>query len=134
MCLHKRSLPKTTSACPIEVLLRHGQVVNPDGIRNQLEGGLVQSASWALFEQVRFGENGVASMDWAGYPIMRFPSAPESVEVHILDRPGVPFLGTGEASQGPAVAAIANAVADATGMRFYDLPLHAERVRAALRG
>ncbi|WEX09698.1 molybdopterin cofactor-binding domain-containing protein [Chelativorans sp. AA-79] len=110
-----------------------GQVVNPDGIRNQIEGGLVQSASWTLFEQVHFNEDGVTSMDWAGYPILRFRSVPESVEVHVIDRPGEPFLGTGEASQGPTAAAIANAVADATGVRIRDLPLHPERVRTALR-
>lgn len=110
-----------------------GQVVNPDGIRNQIEGGLVQSASWTLFEQVRFNADGVQSVDWAGYPILRFPSAPAAVEVHVIDRPGKPFLGTGEASQGPAAAAIANAVADATGVRIRDLPLLPERVRAAMR-
>jgi nicotinate dehydrogenase subunit B len=110
-----------------------GQVVNPDGIRNQIEGGLVQSASWTLFEQVRFGENGVTTIDWAGYPIMRFRFVPESVEVRVVDRPGKPFLGTGEASQDPAAAAIANAVADATGVRIRDLPLRSERVRIALR-
>lgn len=110
-----------------------GQAVNPDGIRNQIEGGLVQSASWTLFEQVRFNEEGVHSTDWAGYPIMRFPSVPETVEVHVIDRPGEPFLGTGEASQGPAAAAIANAVADAIGVRIRDLPLQPERVRFAMR-
>ncbi|OHV81903.1 molybdopterin cofactor-binding domain-containing protein [Ensifer sp. LCM 4579] len=110
-----------------------GQAVNPDGIRNQIEGGLVQSASWTLFEQVRFDAEGVHSADWAGYPIMRFPSVPETVEVHVVDRPGEPFLGTGEASQGPAAAAIANAVADAIGVRIRDLPLQPERVRAAMQ-
>lgn len=108
-----------------------GHAVNPDGIRNQIEGGLVQSASWTLFEQVRFDADGIQSADWAGYPIMRFPSVPETVEVHVIDRPGEPFLGTGEASQGPAAAAIANAVADAIGVRIRDLPLQPERVRTA---
>ncbi|MBP2234419.1 CO/xanthine dehydrogenase Mo-binding subunit [Sinorhizobium kostiense] len=111
-----------------------GQAVNPDGIRNQIEGGLVQSASWTLFEQVHFNADGVQSVDWAGYPIMRFPSVPAAVEVHVVDRPGEPFLGTGEASQGPAAAAIANAVADAIGARIRDLPLLPERVRTAMRG
>nr|CAD6438784.1 xanthine dehydrogenase family protein molybdopterin-binding subunit [Rhizobium sp. Q54] len=110
-----------------------GLVVNPDGIRNQIEGGLVQSASWTLFEQVHFKEDGITSIDWAGYPIMRFQTVPQSVEVHIIDRPDQPFLGTGEGSQGPTGAAIANAVADATGVRFHDLPLTPERVRMALR-
>ncbi|AWM28726.1 xanthine dehydrogenase family protein molybdopterin-binding subunit [Sinorhizobium fredii] len=110
-----------------------GQAVNPDGIGNQIEGGLVQSASWTLFEQVRFNAHGVQSVDWAGYPIMRFPSVPATVEVHVIDRPGEPFLGTGEASQSPAAAAIANAVADATGVRIRDLPLLPQRVRTATR-
>lgn len=110
-----------------------GHAVNPDGIRNQIEGGLVQSASWTLFEQVRFDGDGIQSADWAGYPIMRFPSVPETVEVHVIDRPGEPFLGTGEASQGPAAAAIANAVADAIGVRIRDLPLQPERVRTAMQ-
>jgi CO/xanthine dehydrogenase Mo-binding subunit len=74
----------------------------------------------------------VTSRDWAGYPILRFPQIPDSIEVHIIDRPGQAFLGTGEAAQGPAAAAIANAVADATGVRFRDLPLSRARVRAAL--
>ncbi len=111
-----------------------GQVVNPNGIANQIEGGIVQSSSWTRFEEVRVTPDGILSRDWASYPILRFPHAPASVEVHVVDRPGEPFLGTGEAAQGPAAAAIANAVADATGARLRDLPLTAEKVRAALAG
>ena len=92
-----------------------GEVVNPDGIRNQIEGGIVQSASWTLLEEVTFDTTRVTSRDWGGYPILRFPQVPERIEVHIIDRPGQPFLGTGEAAQGPDAAAIANAIADATG-------------------
>jgi nicotinate dehydrogenase subunit B len=109
-----------------------GEVVNPDGIRNQMEGGIVQSSSWTLAEEVTFDTTRVTSRDWAGYPVLRFPQIPDSIEVHIIDRPGQPFLGTGEAAQGPAAAAIANAVADAAGVRFRDLPLSRSRVRAAL--
>jgi nicotinate dehydrogenase subunit B len=109
-----------------------GQVINPDGIRNQIEGAMVQSASWTLYEEVRFDRHHIKSSDWSGYPILRFPAAPESVEVHIIPRPGQPFLGTGEAGQGPMAAAIANALRDATGMRVRDLPLSAERVKAAI--
>jgi CO/xanthine dehydrogenase Mo-binding subunit len=109
-----------------------GEVVNPDGIRNQIEGGIVQSSSWTLSEEVTFDRMRVTSRDWGGYPILRFPQMPDSIDVHIVDRPGQPFLGTGEASQGPAAAAIVNAVADATGVRFRDLPLSRERVRAVL--
>ncbi|GAC1338779.1 MAG: xanthine dehydrogenase family protein molybdopterin-binding subunit [Acetobacteraceae bacterium] len=99
-----------------------GQPINPDGIRNQIEGAIVQSASWTLYEQVRFEPDRVASADWSSYPILRFPAAPASVEVHVVSQPGKPFLGTGEAGQGPTAAAIANALFDATGQRLRDLP------------
>lgn len=107
-----------------------GEVVSPDGVRNQIEGGIVQSSSWTLMEQVRFDTERVLSQDWAGYPILRFNGVPDKVNVHLLDRPGQPFLGTGEAAQGPAAAALANAVADACGRRVRDLPLDRERMRA----
>ncbi len=109
-----------------------GQPINPDGIRNQIEGAVVQSASWTLYEQVRFDRHHITSTDWNSYPILRFPAAPESVEVHVIPRPGDPFLGTGEAGQGPTAAAIANALRDAIGIRLRDLPLSRERVKAAL--
>jgi len=100
-----------------------GQVVNPDGLRNQTEGGIVQSMSWTLFEKVTFDDTRITSVDWASYPILRFDAAPEAVEVHIIDRPGQPYLGSGEAAQGPTAAAIGNAVAHATGVRMRDIPL-----------
>jgi CO/xanthine dehydrogenase Mo-binding subunit len=108
-----------------------GEAVNPDGIRNQTEGGILQAISWTLYEEVTFDRTRITSVDWASYPILRFASVPDSVEVHIVDRPGEPFLGTGEAAQGPAAAALANAVRDATGIRFHDLPLSRERVKQA---
>ena len=109
-----------------------GQPVNPDGIRNQIEGAIVQAASWTLYESVRFDRKRVLSTDWSGYPIMRFPSVPELIAVHIVPRLGLPFLGTGEAGQGPTAAAIANAVRDATGARLRDVPLSAHKVKAAI--
>jgi CO/xanthine dehydrogenase Mo-binding subunit len=109
-----------------------GQAVNPDGIANQIQGGIVQSASWTLYESVRFDETRILSQDWSTYPILRFGNVPESVDVHVIDAPGEPFLGTGEAAQGPTAAAIANAVASATGMRIRDLPLTAARVKEAI--
>ncbi len=109
-----------------------GQAVNPDGIRNQIEGGILQSASWTLYEQVGFDNTRITSRDWKSYPILRFSAVPENVEVHVIDRPGQPFLGAGEASQGPTAAAIANAVADATGARLRELPFTPDRVKAAL--
>jgi len=109
-----------------------GQPINPDGIRNQIEGAIVQSTSWTLFEAVTFDRRHITSMDWSGYPILRFPAAPASVEVHIIERPGLPFLGTGEAGQGPTAAAIANALRNAAGVRLRDLPLSQDRVKAAI--
>ena len=109
-----------------------GQVVNPDGIRNQIQGAIVQAASWTMYETVRFDRQRILSRDWSGYPILRFPAAPELISVHIVPRPGQPFLGTGEAGQGPMAAAIANAVRDAAGVRLRDVPLSAARVKAAI--
>jgi len=109
-----------------------GDVVNPDGIRNQIEGGIVQSLSWSLYESVAFDQTRITSRDWSSYPIMRFASVPQSIDVHIIDRPGAPFLGTGEAAQGPAAAALANALASAAGVRIRELPLTSKRVKAAI--
>ncbi|QJE02108.1 xanthine dehydrogenase family protein molybdopterin-binding subunit [Massilia forsythiae] len=106
-----------------------GEVVNPDGVRNQIEGGIIQSASWTLLERVRFDASQVLTRDWAGYPILRFNQVPERIDIHLAERAGQPFLGTGEAAQGPTSAAIANAVADACGLRLRDVPLDRARVR-----
>jgi len=109
-----------------------GEAVNPDGIVNQVEGGILQSLSWTLYEAVRFDRSRITSLDWASYPILRFPDAPDSVDVAVINRPGAPFLGTGEAATGPAAAALANAIADATGARLREIPFTAQRVREAL--
>jgi CO/xanthine dehydrogenase Mo-binding subunit len=109
-----------------------GEIVNPDGIRNQIEGGILQSMSWTLYEAVTFDDTRITSIDWSTYPILRFPFVPDSVDVHVIPRPGEPFLGTGEAAQGPAAAAVANAIANATGKRLRDLPFTRERVQAAI--
>ena len=109
-----------------------GEAVNPDGIRNQIEGGIIQSISWTLYEAVSFSRTRVTSVDWASYPILRFSQLPDSVDVHVISRPGQPFLGTGEAAQGPTAAAVANAIADATGVRMRELPFTRARVKAAI--
>lgn len=109
-----------------------GQVVNPDGVRNQIEGGIVQATSWTLFEGVRFDRRRITSVDWAAYPILRFSRVPRAVEVHIIPRPGLPFLGAGEAAQGPMGAALGNAIRDASGRRLATLPLDASRIRHAM--
>lgn len=99
-----------------------GQVVNPDGLSNQLEGGFVQAASWTLAEAVIFNQTGILSQDWDSYPVLRFPDVPR-IETVLINRPNAPFLGAGEASQNPTPAAIANAIFDATGIRLRQLPL-----------
>jgi nicotinate dehydrogenase subunit B len=106
--------------------------VNPDGVRNQIEGGILQAMSWTLFERVTFDRTRVTSVDWSAYPIMRFDRVPESVEVHLVDRPGDAFYGVAEAAQGPTGAALANAIRDATGVRFHDLPITSARIKGAI--
>ena len=109
-----------------------GQVVNPDGLTNQIEGAIVQSMSWTLYESVTFDDTRITSIDWQTYPILRFNAVPESVDVHIINRPGQPFLGSGETGQGPAAASIANAIANATGKRLRNLPLTRRRIKDAI--
>ncbi|HEY2591189.1 MAG TPA: molybdopterin cofactor-binding domain-containing protein [Steroidobacteraceae bacterium] len=111
-----------------------GMAVNPDGVRNQIEGGILQAASWTLKESVAFDRRRITSRDWASYPILRFEDVPDSIEVVIAERPGEPFLGLGEAAQGPTAAAIANAIADAAGVRIRELPLgqSASQIRAGI--
>ncbi len=104
-----------------------GLVINPDGLRNQTEGGLIQAASWTMMEEVQYDQDGITSVDWATYPILRMGDVPE-IEVHLIDRPNTPPMGAGEATMGPVSAAIANAIFDATGSRIRDLPLKAEKI------
>jgi CO/xanthine dehydrogenase Mo-binding subunit len=100
-----------------------GETINPDGLKNQTEGGMIQSASWALKEEVRFDARHITSLDWNTYPIFRFPDAPET-EVEVIDRVDRPPKGAGEAAQGPATAAVVNAIFDATGVRIRELPVN----------
>jgi CO/xanthine dehydrogenase Mo-binding subunit len=109
-----------------------GQVVNPDGLINQIEGAIVQSMSWTLYESVTFDDTRITSTDWQTYPILRFDAVPDSIDVHIINRPGQPFLGSGETGQGPAAASIANAIAHATGKRLRNLPLTRKRIKDAI--
>ena len=108
-----------------------GLAVNPDGVKNQIEGGAIQSTSWTLKEEVRLGERGVASASWEDYPILKFSEVPP-VEIELIDRPDLPSVGAGEAAQGPTAAAIANAVEDALGVRVRELPLTPQRIIAAI--
>jgi len=107
-----------------------GLVVNPDGLRNQVEGNIVQTLSRTLHEEVTFDQAHVTSVNWASYPILTFPEAP-AVQVALIDRPDQPSYGAGEASSAPVAAALANAIFDATGVRLRTVPFTAERVKAA---
>ena len=109
-----------------------GLIINPDGAINQLEGGIIQGASWALKEGVRLDSAGISSRDWETYPVLRFTEVPEVWVELINPAADLPPLGVGEASGGPMVAAVGNAVAHALGARLRDLPLTRERVMAAL--
>ncbi len=108
-----------------------GLVINPDGAANQIEGGVIQAASWTLKEEVRIGAEGVIGVDWERYPILRFPEVPE-VAVAFVGEAGDPPLGIGEAALGPTAAAIGNAVAHALGARVRGMPLTREKIMAAL--
>lgn len=109
-----------------------GLIINPDGLKNQIEGNIVQTLSRALLEEVRFDSTKVTSLDWAGYPIMRFSDMPDEIAITLIDRPTQPSLGAGEPAASPVMAAVANAIFDATGVRMRSVPFTAERVRAAV--
>jgi CO/xanthine dehydrogenase Mo-binding subunit len=110
-----------------------GEMVNPDGVANQVEGGVLQTVSRTLMEKVTWDRQKVTSVDWATYPIMRHTQAPK-VEVALIDRPGTPAWGAGEPMSCAIPAAIANAVFDATGARLRSLPFTPDTVKAALAG
>jgi len=109
-----------------------GLVVNPDGVRNQIEGNVIQALSRALLEEVRFDRQAVTSLDWASYPILRFSDVPDEIAISLIDRRDQPSLGAGEPATSPVFAAVANAIFDATGARLRSIPFTPERVRAAL--
>ena len=119
---------RTPQAEAVVAAVDAGQIVNPDGVINQIEGGIIQSTSWTLMESVRFDQTRVTTRSWADYPIVRFAEVPE-VEVVLLNQPNERFLGVGEGSQGPTAAAIANGIANATGTRLRALPFTPERVK-----
>jgi CO/xanthine dehydrogenase Mo-binding subunit len=108
-----------------------GLVINPDGAKNQLEGGIVQAISMTLKEQVKVDQTGVTSLDWDSYPILKFSEVPE-ISTELVHAPDLPTLGMGECTFGPTAAAIGNAVAHALGTRIRDMPLTRERIAAAL--
>jgi CO/xanthine dehydrogenase Mo-binding subunit len=107
-----------------------GLVINPDALKAQIEGAILQTLSRTLLEEVRFDRARVTSVDFASYPILRFPDVPE-IAIDLVVRPTEPPLGGGEAASTPVPAALANAVFDAAGIRLRTVPFTPERVRAA---
>lgn len=108
-----------------------GQAINPDGVLNQIEGGMIQSASMALKERIDFDKVGVTTRNWDDYPILSFVEVPE-IEVALINRPEAPPVGAGEGTQGPVAAAIGNAIYNALGARLRDMPFTRDRIVAAL--
>ncbi|AXI41847.1 molybdopterin cofactor-binding domain-containing protein [Sulfitobacter sp. SK011] len=104
-----------------------GRIIDADGLTAQLEGGFLQAASWALYEQVKWDRDGIQSRDWESYPVIRFDNVP-NIGVTLLDQPDAASVGAGEASPGPTIAAIANAVFDATGLRMRRMPFTPEAI------
>lgn len=147
IALTRRSGAYVTAAVDIEVNKASGQIVvrrivcahdcglivNPDGVKNQIEGNVIQGVSRSLYEEVGFDANGVTSLDWASYPILKFTDLPE-LEVVLINRPEIAPLGAGEPATIPLAAAIGNAFFDATGVRLYEGPFTPKRVLAALQG
>jgi CO/xanthine dehydrogenase Mo-binding subunit len=109
-----------------------GQIINPDGVKNQIEGNVVQTVSRTLIERVRFDRSHVTSLDWQSYPILTFPDVPE-VEMELIDRPHEKPWGVGEPSAAIVSAAISNAVFDAVGIRLRSVPFTPDKVLAALK-
>jgi nicotinate dehydrogenase subunit B len=109
-----------------------GQIINPDGLRNQIEGNIVQTVSRALKEEVTFDRSMVTSLDWASYPILTFPEIPDVV-IELIDRPDQVPWGGGEPSAAIVPAAISNAVFAATGARLRSVPFTPAKVKAAIR-
>ena len=110
-----------------------GLVVNPDGLRNQIEGNIVQSISRTLHEEVTFDKSHVTSRDWIGYPILRFDNIPDKIDiVFVNNRPEYPSYGGGEPSTCPTAAVISNAVYDAVGIRLRQIPFRPDRVKSAI--
>jgi len=110
-----------------------GLMINPDGIRHQIHGNVIQSTSRALMEEVSFERASVTAREWGAYPIIKFPDVPK-IDVLMLPRQDQPPLGVGESASVPSAAAIANAIYDATGVRFRELPFTPERILQGLRG
>jgi CO/xanthine dehydrogenase Mo-binding subunit len=109
-----------------------GLIINPDGVRNQIEGNIMQGVSRTLLEEVNFDATGVKSVDWVSYPVLRFQDVPD-VQIHLINRPELPATGAAETPIVVIPAVIANAIFDATGVRLREIPFTPERVLNALK-
>ncbi len=110
-----------------------GQIINPDGLKNQLEGNVIQTVSRTLIEELKFDRSQVTSLDWESYPILTFPQVPEIV-IELIDRPNERPWGAGEPAAAVVPSAISNAVFDAIGVRLRSVPFTPDKVKAALKG
>ena len=127
--------PETGVIRVTRVVVAHdcGRIINPNGVKNQVEGNVIQGISRSLKERVTWDAHGVTSLTWPDYPILEFAEVPE-IEIALIDRPDQPPLGAGEPAICPVTAAIGNAVFDAVGIRLRDVPFTPDRVRAAIGG
>ncbi len=133
-CIAEVQVEKNTGVVRAKrIVVAHdcGLIINPDGVKNQIEGNIIQSLSRALKEEVQFDELRITSVDWQTYPILTFSEISE-VEIVLVNRPDQPSVGAGEPASVTTAAAVANAIFDATGVRIRQLPFSPERVRAAL--
>ena len=109
-----------------------GQMINPNGLHHSVENNVVQATSRTLWEEVKFDQNNVTSVDWLTYPILDVTEAPAQIDVVLIDHPEIAPSGAGEASTRPVAAAIANAIFDATGVRIRRVPFSPSNVKSAL--
>jgi nicotinate dehydrogenase subunit B len=133
-CIAEVEVEQNTGVVRVtRVVVAHdcGLIINPDGVKNQIEGNVIQSLSRALKEEVEFDERRITSVDWQTYPILKFSEVPE-ITIVLINRPDQPAMGAGEPSTVTTAAAVGNAIFDATGIRLRQIPFRPGRVRAAL--
>jgi CO/xanthine dehydrogenase Mo-binding subunit len=126
---------KTTGEVAVKrVTMAHdcGLIINPDGVKNQIEGNIMQGVSRTLLEEVQFDSSGIKNLDWRSYPVLTFEKVPD-IDIVLINRPEMAALGAGEAALVPMAGAIANAIFDATGARLRRAPFTPERVLEALK-
>ena len=131
-CIAEVQVEKSTGVVRVKrIVIAHdcGLIINPDGVKNQIEGNVIQSLSRALKEEVQFDELRLTSVDWQTYPILTFSEVPK-IEIVLINRPDQPAMGVGEPSTVTTAAAVANAIFDATGVRIRQLPFTPERLRS----